>query len=270
LKLIDTARKSVAIAMAVFGAGFAICTRRDDYLTGTLRWEPGIWAWGKWVLGIGVLTCLIATFALIVEYMARPAAPKPITLRSLFIRSLFILIAVVLISFSMTFAYGPPQAIGAVIGAFLLLAAWREQTEWRVVLAVLAAMVFGLTLWGTQTPYQYAHRHADEIVAAGSELADQCSHTYRGQPDLDQSEVLAHIGQEVAPGDPRVPSVLRTLGAKRIWVNDERVAIYVGGNQEFQIYREPHPNTVNAPIWASHIGKSGSTKLTDRLWATDD
>ena len=67
-------------------------------------------------MGIGALACLTATLALIVEYLARPAKPSPFTLRSLFARSLFILIIVVAIWLLTAFAYGPWQAIGAVVG----------------------------------------------------------------------------------------------------------------------------------------------------------
>ena len=85
----------------------------------------------------------------------------------------------------------------------------------------------------------------------------------------------AFFGEEIQPSDPRVPVVLRKLGARRIWVDAERVAVYVGTNEfdfstfprpeiEFQIYRAAHPATHERFIWGSP-GK-GSTKLTDRLW----
>jgi hypothetical protein len=79
LKIINNARKAVAIAMIVCGVGFIICFNRNDYLTETLRRGPGIWAWASMAFGIGVLICLIATLALIIEYLARPPAPKKIT-----------------------------------------------------------------------------------------------------------------------------------------------------------------------------------------------
>jgi hypothetical protein len=279
LKLIDTARKTVAVAMAVCGVGLVICVNREDYLRLTLRRESGIWTWGCWVFGIGVLACLTATLALIVEYLARPAKPRLFTLRSLFVRSLLIVIAVVAVCLSMAFAYGPWQAIGAVIGTFLVLAAAREHRIVRVVLAILAAIMLGLTLLGTQSAYQYARRHADEIVAAGCELMDHCPktgyYTYNRHPEIDTSGILALFGQEIQPGDPRVPSVLRKLGARRIWIDEERVAVYVGPNKfdfscipqpeiEFQIYRDAHPTTTCGPVWGDH-GK-GATRITDRLW----
>jgi hypothetical protein len=55
LKLVDNARKAVAIGVVVCGPGFALCVNRDEYLRLTLRQEPGIWAWGVNVFGIGVL-----------------------------------------------------------------------------------------------------------------------------------------------------------------------------------------------------------------------
>ena len=265
LRTVDCARKAVAIAMVIFGVGFGICVRRDDYLTGTSRQEPGIWAWGGKALGIGVLACLVAVLALIVEQLARPTDPKRIALRSLLIRALLITIAVVALCFSMALAYGAWHAIGAVIGTFFLLAAVRQHDTPRAILAVLAAIVLGLTLWGTQTAYQYARRHADEVVAAGCELADQCPRadhrTYSPHPESHTRDL---VGQEIDSSDPRVPKALRRLGAQRIWVDDERVAVYVGGDTEFQIYRAPHATTTYNPVWAPRW--KGSTKFTDRLW----
>jgi hypothetical protein len=274
LKLIDSAKKAVAIAMAVCGVGLVICVNRDDYLRLTLRRESGIWAWGCWVFGIGVLVFLTVTLALIVEHLARPAKPKPFTLRSMLIRSLFILIIAVAVCFSMASAYGPWQASGAVIGTFLVLAAAREHRMARVVLAILVTIMLGLTLLGTQSAYQYARWHADEIVVAGCELMDQCPRT--GYRDYSRHVGMpALFGQEIDPGDPRVPEVLRKLGALRIWVDEERVAVYVGINKfdfscipqpgiEFQIYRNAHPTTTCGPVWGSY-GK-GATRITDRLW----
>jgi hypothetical protein len=242
-----------------------------------LRQEPGIWAWGGQSLGIGVLACLVATFALIVEQLARPTDPKRIALRSLLVRAVLVLITVVGLGLSMAFAYGAWQAIGAVMGAFLLLAAVRQHDTPRAMLGVLAAIMLGGTLWGTQTTYQYARRHADEVVAAGCELANKCPksgyYTYNRDPEF--GDTFALFGQEVDPADPRVPAVLRKLGAQRIWVDKERVAVYVGVNKldfpfipqpemEFQICRFPHPGTVHNPVWA-FPGKD-STKFTDRLW----
>ncbi len=195
------------------------------------------------------------------------------------IRLLFILIIAVVVCLSMATAYGPWQAIGAVMSIFLVLAAVRKHRIARVVLAILAAMMLGLTLLGTQSAYQYARWHADEIVAAGCELMDRCPktdyHTYNRHPEIDTSGVLALFGQEIQPTDQRVPGTLRNLGARRIWIDEERVAVYVGPNKfdfscipqpgiEFQIYRIPHPTTTRNPVWGDK-GK-GATRITDRLW----
>jgi hypothetical protein len=279
LKFIDNARKAVAIAMGVFGAGFVICANLDpgdgtDFGPRTRSFGTGF--------AIGVYACLIVVLAFIVEHLARPAKPTPFTLRSLFVRSLFILITVVAIYYAMTIAYGPWQAIGAVVGTILLLAAVRENYITRIISAFLAVIVLGLTLLGTQSAYQYARWHADEIVAAGCKLMDQCPktdyHTYNHHPEIDASNILALFGQEIQPSDPRVPNVLRKMGAHRIWVDEERVAVYVGSNQfdfsqfpytgiEFQIYRLPHPDTTSNLVWGFR-GK-GATKITDRLWTND-
>jgi len=278
LKLIGNAKKAVAISVVVCGPGFAFCANRDEYLRLTLRQESGLWWWGAGAFGIGVLVCLVASVALVAEYLARPA-PTRFALRSVLIRSLLILVAVAAVCFGMVFAYGAAQGIGAVIGVVLGLAAVREHHISRAVLAVLAAIVVGWTLLGTQSAYQYARWHADEIVAAGCELADRCPstgyYTYNRHPELDTSGAHALFGEEVQPSDPRVPRVLRGLGARRIWVDEDRVAVYVGKNAfdfstiprpeaEFQIYRTPHPTTACNPVWGSQ-GK-GSTHLTDRLW----
>jgi hypothetical protein len=265
LKLVDNVRKAVAIAMAVFGAGYVVCANRNELEFTRETRESGIWAWGAWVFGIAVLACSIATLALVVEYLARPATERPFSLRSFFVRALFIVIVVVAICVAMALLYGPGQAIGAVIGTFLLLAAIREHHTKRAILAFLAAIVLGLTLLGTQSAYQYARWHADEIVAAGCELMDRCPrtdyYTYNRNPEIDTSGTLALFGQEIQPSDPRVPSVLRTLGARRIWVDKERVAVYVGGDTEFEIYRVP-PAQCN-PVWAPRW--KGSTHFNDRL-----
>ncbi len=103
-------------------------------------------------------------------------------------------------------------------------------------------------------------------------------HPYNRHPESDKSGILALFGTEIQPGDPRVPSVLRKLGASRIWVDKERVAVYVGSNElnfsefphveiEFQIYRIPHPDTTRNPVWG--FGGKGATKITDRLWTND-
>jgi hypothetical protein len=261
LKIIDNARKAVAITMGGCGLLFVLCVNRDDYLTETLRREPGIWAWGKWIFGIGVLICLVTTLAFIIEYLARPAAPNPIKFRSMFIRSLFIISIIAAIFYAMLIFYGFPQAIGATTGVIILLAAVKKVNPARAIIAVLAVIVLGLTLLSTQTTYQYACRHADEIVAAGCELMDQQpAKQYIHEADID---------------DKQVPSVLRKLGVRSILVDEEYVSIYVPGNsvftdREFIIYRIPNPSTWRDSVFIRRpTNKDEMYKINDRLWMTD-
>jgi hypothetical protein len=221
LELVDRARKFVAISMVICGPGFAICNSQFDYVFRTLRREPGIWLWGCRVFGIGVLACLIATFALIVEYLARPAAPKSFTLRSVIVRSFLILIMAVAVCYAMNAGFGPEQATGTVVGILLGLAAARERRIVRAVLAVLAVIVIGLTFLGMQTKHQYMCRHADEIVAAAGELMDQCPGT--------------RDGRDVAVDDARVPEMLRNLGASHFLVKEKLVVVYVDGFPDIDI-----------------------------------
>jgi hypothetical protein len=272
VRFIDNARKAVAIAMAVCGAGFVLCVNRDDFLRATLRRDSGIWGWGMPVFGIGVLFCLLATLAFIVEHLARPVRPTSFTLRSVLVRSLFIFLTVGAICLTMAVAYGSWQATGAVVVAFLVLAGVRQRDSARDICAFLATIALVLTIWGTQTTYQYARWHSDKIVAAGCQLMDQCPKTgyrpYDPHRGIYTSEAQALVGQEIEPSDPRVPDVLRKLGARRIWVDDERVAVYVGSETEFQIYRLPHPDSTLDPVWGFR-GKAWPTKITDRLWTND-
>lgn len=274
LKAIDRARKAVAITMAVFGLGFGICSIRHEHLMQAAWREPGIWASGAKAFGIGVLACFAAVFALVLEHLARPAEPKPFALRSLFARFLLIVMAVVATCTAMAFAYGPFQAVSAVIGFLLLVAAVRERDELRIVLGALAAIMLGMTVLSTRTAYQYARWHADEIVAAGCELADQCRRTddnrYNLHPGSDPNGKDALFGQRIDPSDPRVPGVLRKLGAQRIWVDEERVAVYVGEGTEFQIYRATHPRRTSGPVWGFRGKGSTNTPITDRLTAALD
>lgn len=278
-KFIDITRKIVAAAMAICGVGTVVCVHRDDHLRLTLRQDSGMWGWGVLVFEIGVLVCLGLTCALVIEHLARPIAPARHFLRSLFIRFMLIVLAVAALCRAMVAGYGAVQGIGAVFGTLVLLAAVRAHRTARVILAIVAAILLGLTLLGTQSSYQYARWHAEEIVAAGRELMDRCPSTdyrpYNVHPEIDPSGTFALMGVEIQPGDPRVPEVLRKLGARRIWVDADRVAVYVGTNRfdfstfpqpeiEFQIYRLPHPDTTENPVWGFR-GK-GSTKITDKLW----
>ena len=143
------------------------------------------------------------------------------------------------------------------IGIFLLLAALRQHDLTRGIFAVFAMIVLGPTLLSTQSAYQYARRHADEIVAAGCELLDQCH--------------KIPVRHTVKPDDARVPSVLRKLGANSIVVTEKRLSMYVPGltPAEFQIYRA-HPTQIYT-AWKWKKGKgSGQLPITDRLWMIID
>jgi hypothetical protein len=281
LRFIEIARKVVAATMAVCGVSFVVCAHRDEYLRLTLGMESGFWVWGCGVCGIGVLVCLAATLLLVVERLARPAVPTGFAAR-LLVRGGFLLVTVGAICFCMTLAFGPGQAIGAAGGSLLALGAVRARHIVRIAFAVSAVIVLGSTLAGTQSPYQYARRHADEIVAAGCQLMDQCPEAefrrYNPRNPADASDAQALFGQEIQPNDPRVPPILRKLGARRIWVDKERVAVYVGSGLldfflfsrpeiEFQSYRAPHPHTCDNPVWGFR-GK-GHTKINDRLWTSE-
>jgi hypothetical protein len=154
----------------------------------------------------------------------------------------------------MVAGYGVLQAVGAVLGIFLSLAAFRTHGTSRAVLAVCAVLLLGLILVSTQSAYQYARRHADEIVAEGCNLMDRS------------------VGVDTIPSnDPRVPSVFRRLGAQSIIVDDERVAVYVPGfrRAEFHVYRVPS-RTIK-PVWITTRGKdAGHLPITDRLWMITD
>jgi hypothetical protein len=260
---IDVARKAVAIAMAVCGLGLVVCIRQDDYLTGTLRREPGMWRWGIWAFGIGVAACLTATFAFVIEYLARPTAPTVFTLRVLFVRSLLIFVVIAAISFSMTLGFGAAQGVGAAIGAILLLAAIRERRAARAILAVLAVVVLGPTLLSTQSAYQYARRNASEIVAAGCELMGQWPKT--------------QFDQEVQIDDPRVPKTFHSLGVRRVWIEEDCVSVLVPGllglsDREFVICRDPHPATIANSVWMQRKGFSkacATVRINDQLRMTD-
>ena len=278
LKFIGNVRKFVPAVAIVCGVGAVACVRAHEHFKQISAQQPDNWELAAKILLVGVLACLAATLALVVEYVARPA-PTRFTLRALSIRFLLVLLAVVAVGVGMYFGYGAAQGIAGAIGIFLALAAVRERGMVRVVLAILAAMVIGPTLLSTQSTYQYARWHAGEIVAAGSKLMEQCPATgfriYNPHPD-NTSGTSDLFGKEVQPNDPRVPPILRKLGARRIWVDKERVAVYVGRlafssvlprpEVEFQIFSRPSQYT-SSPVWGSH-GK-GATRITDRLWTND-
>lgn len=149
-KWMDKARIVVAVAMAICGVGLVVCVRKDDYLTGMLRLEPGIWQWGVSVFGIGICTCLITTLAIVIEHLARPAELTPSALRSFFFRASIIAAIVVGAGVSAAIVLGPLQGFGTVVGVLLAIGAVRQHREARVLLAVMAALVFGLVVWSLQ------------------------------------------------------------------------------------------------------------------------
>jgi hypothetical protein len=258
---IDTARKAVAIAMAVCGIGAVVCIRQDDYLAGTLRYEPGIWRLGVWMFGAGVYACLVATSALVVEHLARPSVLCPFALRSYLARVSGILVAIITVGVSTTLAFGWSQGVGGVIGTILLLAALRERGSLRRPLAVSGTVVFGLILWSTQSPYQFARRNAAEIVAAGCSLLDQW-------PE-DQ------FSREIQISDPRLPKVLCDLAASRVWIDERFVSVYVPAHRgfrdrEFLISRPSKTNCVGDSVWIKRpSGKDDMIRISDCLWMTD-
>jgi hypothetical protein len=249
--LIDNVRKSVAIAMAVCGGVFVLCVHHDEFIREVMRRDSGIWEWGVRVFGTGILACLAATSLLIVEYLSRPTVANSSRLRTLLVRFFLILLAAAAIFLWFLANYGTAYGIGAVCSLFLILAAMRERSVTRVVLGLLAAIVIVLIVSGTQSAYQYAVRHADEIVAAADALSAQV-------PDSEH-------GQEINASDPRIPTALRKLGARRIRIDSERVSVYVGGDTEFQISRVSDAGVDF--VWGSR-GK-GATKITERLWTND-
>jgi hypothetical protein len=114
----------------------------------------------------------------------------------------------------------------------------------------VALMILYPTLWSTQTPYQYARRHADEIVAAGCKLMDKLGDSRRKELPVD---------------DPRVPSSLRKLGMYRVCVDGEQVSVYSQGGPEFIIGR----NSIGT-IGPRFKGNAVYYRITDRLWMIDD
>jgi len=76
---------------------------------------------------------------------------------------------------------------------------------------------------------------------------------------------------ERAPGDASTLATrLRTeleAAVGRAMDGASRVAVFVGGDIEYQISLQPHPTTMANPVWTSR-GK-GSTKITDRLRSND-
>lgn len=261
LKVIDGVRKTVAVVMVLCGVLFAVCARWDDYLTRTLREDSGVWGWGVKAAVAGTVVCLVAAILLIVEHLARPAAQARFTLRSVLLRSLLMVFGLSVIAFWMVTAYGPIQGIGATAGCLLAMAALHERLIARRLLTILAVLVLSPTLLSTQSAYQYARRHADEIVAAGCRFAEQCE--------------ADHL-QEIPLDDARIPRVLRKLGASDFHVDDDHVHIHVPeslafSEREFAIDRACGPDTRPDTVWVTSRPKGlGPMKIGDRLWMTTD
>jgi hypothetical protein len=246
LRRIDRLRKAVAVAMLVCGVGFVLCTNLDNHHRITLRELPGLWTWGRGAFGIGVASCLIATIALVGEYLIRPYIAGPSGRQHFAVRSSLVLLAVSSICLWSGIVYGISQGVGVAIGAILVLASVREGGSARVALGSVSVVVLGLTVWSTQSAYQYARRHAEEIVTAGCELMDRV-------PAGKYDDV------KIEPSDPRVPDLIRKLGAQAIWVHEDYVFVSLGGpgGAGFDIYRHPQPHAQ---------GKAETAKITDRLW----
>jgi hypothetical protein len=162
----DVARKAVAIAMALCGVGMVICIRQDDYLTGTLEQQPGIWRWGAYAFEIGVAASLAATFALVVEYLARPTASSRQGVGA-FLMRLSVVIAVILgAGAAATAGLGLGQGIGVAIVAAFLVAALRGSGVARIVLMLFAAIVFGLICLASQPRDEPSQKGARQDTAS--------------------------------------------------------------------------------------------------------
>jgi hypothetical protein len=253
LRCIDLVKKITAIAAVILGLMFVVAANRADYLHGTLRHESGPWDALALIAGIGFLACCAVAVAIVIEYLSRPKTPGRLFGVQLAVRFAAIAAAAACVFFVMHRSYGEMQAASAVTSLFLVLASVRAASRLRIRLAWIAAIFVGFTLYGTQTAFQFAVRHADEIATAGDRLRNCVPAT----PE----------GREISVNDSSVPAVLRQLGAKRIWIDDERVAVFVGPETEFQIFRDPHPDTTCNPQWGFR-GK-GATKISDRLWTND-
>jgi hypothetical protein len=117
----------------------------------------------------------------------------------------------------------------------------------------------------TQSAYQYAHRHAEEIVAAGCELMDQCAEK--------------RAGRKIDASDPSMPDVLRRLGARCVVVQENCVAVYVPGlphtgvfvpgfaDKEFHILRSPDDQMARVFVVR---GKCRQVRITEQLWMAED
>lgn len=259
LKIIDKARKVTAITTIICGLGFIVCLSPYDYFTQTLRRDAGIWSWGIWISGIGIAICFIATLIFIVEYLARPVAPNPIKFRSLLARGAFIITVTTAICYLMSISFGAGHGFGAGIGTIILFSSLRQEKEIRIILATAAAIILGITLLSTQTTYQYARRHANEIVNKGCELIDQCPKN--------------QLGHEIELNNPLVPKIFQTMGTRSIFIDKDHIAIFVPGffkDREFIIYYDNNYTVLVPSIWIKRrTNKDTFCTISDQLLMTD-
>jgi hypothetical protein len=252
LNYIDYLKKALVIIMAISGACHVLCSNRISYLTYASGYiGSALWTWGEWISGIIVLACFVTTLAFVVEYLARPIAPRPFKLQSVLIGFLLITSSIVAICYIMVITFGPWQGVGATIGVFMLLFAIKREQTGRPLFVIFAVIFLGLTILSTQTAYQYACRHTDEIIVAGNELMDQ----YSEKDDM----------KEIKISDPTVPPILRKLGADKIMVDKDHVCICASGlyESEFQIFRTPP--TTYSPVWMSRSKGAGTFEISDKL-----
>jgi hypothetical protein len=260
LKCIDRARLFVAGAFILSGLAYVVCARQSEFSTAISRSDSGIWIWSERVFGGCVYACAVAALALVVEPLARPTTRTSFTIQAVLLRALLIVFACLAVFLPMFHQYGSSQAIGAVTGVLLLLASAGQRRIKRAVLGVLAACLFGAIVISTQSPYQCARRHSDDILDAASRLAALYSE--------------GRVGNEVDVDDPCVPKVIRELGATRVWVDDVRVSLYVPHSvrhrdYEFIVCHIPR-STVPRPVWIRRpSNKDEECRIAEGLWMTD-
>lgn len=165
------------------------------------------------------------------------------------LRWLLIMTAVVALCLSMTVRYGTGQGIGAMLAACLVLWGLRKRRVGRLFVGGLLAY---LTFLSTQTGYQYARHHADEVIAVACELMDRYPNGKHKWPNFQTKQAW--------PSGSRLREVLRRLGGYEVTVDGDCVYIYTGGHcgDGFFIYREPHPPPIS--------GGQDCRKINDRLW----
>lgn len=269
LRWVDRIRIAAAGFMALSGAVFVVCGG------GPRTWEPnlgggnsGIWAWVNSAAFVCLLAGPAAIVTIVVERLARPDDPSRFSVSSVCLRAMVIGTSSLVLGLSLAISYGPWQAIGGVSGALFAFGAIKQQGSRRICLGILAVIFLACTLLGTQTAYQFARRHAAQIVAAGWELADQFRTSGDGNR-VPHPQRYNRFGREIDPGDRRVPSVLRDLGVKRIWLDDELVGVYCEGRIEFHIYHQPRSRYIGDTLWL--CAKSPSViRIADRLWLIED